>query len=288
VCYNFFIMNDQAPTKHADEIVIHHKRGRLSYKTTIRRHLLTIVLVTVCFAAIGLLALHFAYPHNAFSINDVSFEVILVATLNSFARLLVAYICAVIISIPLALFIVSTPSVQRITLPIADVAQSVPVLAFFPVVVAVFISSGRFEIAAIFILVTVMIWNMVFPAIQGLQTIPADIESAAIVFNVKGFFKKLWNITLPSIFPFLVIGSLEAWGQGWTTLIVAEVLHTYIPNGTVSQDLLGLGSLLVDSSVASKTAIFVVTLTVMILFISLLNLFVWQKLIRLSQHFKFD
>ncbi len=270
------------------EIVIHHKRGRLSYRTTIQRHLITIIFVAACSVAFGFLALHFAYPHNAFNINNVSFGIILLATLNSFTRLLVAYFCAVIISIPLALFIVSTPQVQRIMLPIADVAQSVPVLAFFPVIVALFISSGNFEIAAIFILITIMIWNLVFPAIQGLQTIPEDIESAAIVFNVHGFFKKLWNITLPSIFPFLVVGSLEAWAQGWTTLIVAEVLHTYIPNGNLSQDLLGIGSLLVDSTVESKTAIFVITLTVMILLISLLNLFVWQKLIRLSQRFKFD
>ncbi len=269
------------------KILIRHHHFHFSYRTTIKRHLATIGIVAISFAVLILLAFHFANPQNAFNINQVSASVIFVATVNTFLRLFVAYIFSVLISVPLALFIVSTPGIQRIFLPIADVAQSVPVLAFFPVVIVFFTASHNFELAAIFIIFIAMMWNIVFTVIGGLQTIPDDIESAAIVFNVCGI-KKFWNITLPVIFPFVVMGSLLAWAQGWTTVIVAEVLHAYIPGGLPSQDLLGVGSLLVDSNAAGKTGIFIVTLVVMILLISLLNLFVWQRLLHLSQRFKFD
>jgi NitT/TauT family transport system permease protein len=93
---------------------------------------------------------------------------------------------------------------------------------------------------------------------------------------------------LPALFPFIVTGSLLALAQGWTIVIVAEVLHTYIPNGSTSQDLLGLGSLLVDSNSQGRNGVFLAALIAMILLVTLLNLALWQPLLRLSQRFRFD
>ncbi|HWY78917.1 MAG TPA: ABC transporter permease subunit [Candidatus Sulfotelmatobacter sp.] len=274
-------------TKHKYKIRIRHHHFHFFYETTVKRHLTTIIAANIAFIIITSLILHFINPNNSFNINQVSTQVIVTATINTFVRLVVSYIFSVIVSIPLALLIVSTPRVQRVLLPISDVLQSIPVLAFFPVVIVFFTSSHMFEFAAIFIIFMAMVWNIVFTVIGGLQTIPEDVESAAVVFNVTGI-KKFWYITLPAIFPFIVTGSLLAWAQGWTTVIVAEVLHTYIPNGNISQDLLGLGSLLVDSSAQGKNAVFLTTLSVMILFITLINFFVWQRLLHLAQRFKFD
>lgn len=201
--------------------------------------------------------------------------------------MLFAYIVSLAVSIPLALLIASTPKVQRILLPIADVLQSVPVLAFFPVVVVFFTAYKAFELAAVFVIFVSMVWNIVFPVIGGLQVIPDDIKSAAIVFNVRGL-RKFWYITLPAIIPFVITGSLLAWAQGWTIVIVAEVLHTYIPHGTASQDLLGLGSLLVDSNAQGETAVFVATLAVMIVLVAFMNLLIWQPLLHFAQRFRFD
>lgn len=126
-----------------------------------------------------------------------------------------------------------------------------------------------------------------FPIIGGLQTIPDDIKSAAIVFNVRGF-RKFWYITLPAILPFVITGSLLCWAQGWTVVIVAEVLHTYIPHGTASQDLLGLGSLLVDSNAEGRTSVFVAALVAMILLVTVMNFLIWQPLLHFAQRFRFD
>jgi NitT/TauT family transport system permease protein len=161
------------------------------------------------------------------------------------------------------------------------------VLAFFPVLAAFFVAYNAFEPAAAFVIFIQMVWNMVFPVVGGLQTIPDDVKSAALVFNVRGL-RKLWYITFPAIFPFIVTGSLLVWAREWTIVIVAEVLHTYVPNGNTSQDLLGLGSLLVDSNAQGKNGVFLAALTAMILLVTRLNLAVWQPLIHLSQRFRFD
>ena len=247
----------------------------------------TILAVTIGIVVVVLLVLHFANPSNKFDINQISAQTLLTAAINTFLRLFAAYVLSLVFSIPLALLIVCTPRVQGVLLPVSDVLQSIPVLAFFPVVIVFFTASHQFEAAAIFIIFIAMMWNIVFTVIGGLQTIPKDVQSAALVFNVFGI-RKFWYITLPAIFPFLVTGSLLAWAQGWTTVIVAEVLHTYIPNGKLSQDLLGLGSLLVDSSAQGKHAVFAATLGIMILLITLINVLVWQRLLHLAQRFKFD
>jgi NitT/TauT family transport system permease protein len=264
-----------------------HRRPALLYQTTLGHHLVSVVVAFALVIVAAILAFHFANPRNAFDINRISVGDILAATINTFYRMFLAYAVSLVVAIPLALLISSTPRMLKIFLPIADILQSVPVLAFFPVVVVFFTAYHAFELAAVFVIFISMIWNIVFPVIGGLQTIPDDIRSAAIVMNVRGI-KRFWYITLPAIFPFIVTGSILAWAQGWTIVIVAEVLHTYIPHGTPAQDLLGLGSLLVDSNAQGQNSVFVATLAAMILLVAFINLLVWQPLLGLAQRFRFD
>jgi NitT/TauT family transport system permease protein len=264
-----------------------HHRHKPLYDIPLSHHLISGLVALGIALSCTTLLLHFVYPQNAFDINRIAFREIALGALNTLCRLALAFFLALVVAVPLALFIASTPRTQRILLPLVDVFQSIPVLAFFPVVAVFFVAHHTFELAAVFVLFLSMLWNLVFPVIGGLQTIPDDIHSAALVFKVRGW-NKFRYITLPALFPFMVTGSLLAWAQGWTIVIVAEVLHTYIPNGTTAQDLLGLGSLLVDSNTTGKTSLFLAALTTMILLISAMNIAVWQPLLNLSKRFRFD
>ena len=219
--------------------------------------------------------------------NTIAPEAAGLALLATFIRLLVAYLFALALAIPLALFVEKSPLAERIFLPLFDIAQSVPVLAFFPLIVLLFIRSGFIDAAAIFIIFLSMLWNIVFSLVGGLKVIPTDIKSAAQVFNVRGG-SYLRKVTLPAIVPYLVTGSLLAWAQGWNIIIVAEVLHTYIPGGTSAQDLFGIGSVLVNASASSQNGTFVLIILIMIGVIALLNFFVWQKLLHYAERFRFE
>jgi len=264
-----------------------HRHHKPLYEVSLPHDLASIAAAIGIAIGVAAMFLHFAYPHNAFDINQISFGDVAMGALNTFFRMFLSFLLSLVVAVPLALFIASTPRLQSILLPIADILQSVPALAFFPVVAAFFIANNAFELAAVFVIFLSMLWNIVFPVVGGLQTIPDDVNSAALVFNVRGW-RKFQYITLPALFPFIVTGSLLAWAQGWTIVIVAEVLHTYIPHGTASQDLLGLGSLLVDSNAQGHNGVFLAALTAMILLVTALNLAVWQPLLHLSQRFRFD
>jgi NitT/TauT family transport system permease protein len=132
-----------------------------------------------------------------------------------------------------------------------------------------------------------MLWNLVFSMIGGLKTIPKDILDTAQIFHIKGFMK-LRYVIIPAVFPYLITGSLLAWAAGWSILMVAESLHSYIPHGNPANDPLGLGSLLVNSFYQGQNSVFLITLITMIVVIVVLNFFVWQKLLHLAERFKFD
>ena len=265
----------------------YHHHYHFSYFTSKKRHFTSLLIVISIITLILLTILHFLSPLTSINIKQLSWETITFATLNTLYRLLVSYVLSVILSIPIALLITKSERSEKFLLPIADVLQSIPVLAFFPVVVVFFIKFNALETAVIFILFLAMLWNLIFSMIGGLKTIPRDITDAATIFNIKGL-RKLRYITIPAIFPYIITGSLLAWAQGWSLLIVAEALHSYIPNGQAANDPLGLGSLLVNSFYNGQNAVFIASLIVMIVIIALINFFIWQKLLHLAERFKFD
>ncbi len=266
----------------------YHHHYHFSYNTSLRRHFTSVLVVLLFLFFLSFFAFRFLTPAKPLiNLDQLSSVDLLTATFVTFYRLALAYIFALIASVSLALLITSTPKMEKILLPFFDVLQSIPALAFFPIIVLVFIKVNFFDGAAIFILFLSMLWNLVFSMIGGLKTIPQDIESAAIVFKATGL-KKLTSITLPAIFPYIITGSLLAWAQGWNVIIVAEVLHNYIPNATSSSDLYGLGSLLVNASYLGKGSVFLAAISIMVILITLINFFVWQKLLHFAERYKFD
>lgn len=264
----------------------YHHHYHFFYITSFKRHFASIAIVVFVLVLILLGIFRIIAPGNITNLNQLSLSDLIMATLATLFRLTIAYLLALAASVPLALLVTSTPKVEKFLLPIFDITQSVPVLAFFPIIVLAFIKLNYFDGAAIFLLFMAMVWNLVFTMIGGIKTIPEEISLAAQVFKASGF-KKLWSVTLPSILPYIITGSLLAWAQGWNIMIVAEVLHTYIPGGTISQDLLGLGSLMVNSISQGQTSIFLATLAIVITLIGILNFFVWQKLLHLTERYKF-
>jgi NitT/TauT family transport system permease protein len=202
-------------------------------------------------------------------------------------RLLIAYALALIAAVPLVALSRHSLLTEKIFLPFFDVMQSIPVLAFFPLIAGIFLQFGLSDAAAVFVIFLAMLWNIVFSLVAGLKAIPRDISWAAKVFGVKGS-AYMWRVLLPAVTPSLITGSLLAWAQGWNIIIVAEVLHTYIPFGTGSDDLYGIGSILVDSVALGEIGTFITAVIFLVGAIALINFFVWQRLLNYAEKYRFE
>lgn len=274
-------MSNQKQFKHLRHV------GYLSYPISTAQRIYSAIVTPLLSILFLVVVLKLFSVSTSVPTGDVSWINLGMATLATFLRLLIAYVLALAVAIPLAIIIYKRPALESILLPLFDIVQSIPVLAFFPVVILVFIKLNFFDGAAIFILFLSMVWNIVFSIVGGMKVIPGDIKSAAKVFNIRGF-DFIHQIFLPAVFPSLVTGSLLAWAQGWNVVIVAEVLHTYIPGGTSGQDLFGIGSTLVYAAASGQQNVFVSAVLCIIFIITLLNLFVWQRLLNYAEKYRFE
>lgn len=264
----------------------YHRHMSISYPVSIHQRLYSLVLIPLLVLGLVFLVIKFAGA-NINPVSHFGFGDIVLALLTTFTRLVTSYILALVISIPLALLINKSARAERILLPLFDVMQSVPILAFFPVVILLFVHYNFFNGAAIFILLVTMMWSIVFSVVGGLRVVPQDIKEAAQIFHIQGW-TYVRQVLLPAVFPYIVTGSLLAWAGGWNIIIVAEVLHTYLPAGSSVQDLFGIGSLLVHASASGDQRLFFLAIMVLVIFVAILNLFIWQKLLRYAEKFKFE
>ncbi|MCE9541322.1 ABC transporter permease subunit [Candidatus Kaiserbacteria bacterium] len=258
----------------------------LTYPVSVRERLYSLLIGPLLVAAAIYLVVSLFQTEVAES-GVATWHVLVEASFATLARITVAYILAVVVGIPLAILATHNRLLEKILLPVFDVLESVPILAFFPVVVVMFVRWDFMEGAAVSILFLSMLWNIVFTLVGGLKIIPQDIVNAARIFGLSGF-AYVRRVLIPAVFPQLVIGSVLAVAQGWNLIIIAEALHTYIPHGNPSQDLFGIGSILVSAAANAHNTVFAEALVIMVLMIAVLNLFVWQRLITYSQRFRFD
>ena len=263
----------------------HRRHMHIRYAQSLSQRLYSFVLIPLLAILASVLLL------QAFSISvppeDISLAHVFAALGATTARLLIAYCLALMVALPLALLVTHSRLWERIFLPVFDIMQSLPILAFFPVIILFFIHYHLYYGAAIFALFVTMLWSIVFSLVGGLHAVPQDIKDAGKIFGLRGS-AYVEKILLPAALPYLVTGSLLAWASGWNIIIVAEVLHTYIPGGTASSDLFGIGSMLVAAAANGQQHTFALSIAVLVATIALLNFFVWQKLLKLAERYKFE
>src|SRR5438874_11044622 len=169
---------------------------------------------------------------------------IAIDALDSFLRMLVAYGFSRAFAIVYGVAAGRSKRAERILIPVLDVLQSVPVLAFFPAAVYFFIAltrGGRIgvEMAAVFLIFTGQAWNMAFGVYEAMTTLPADSSEAIAAFGLSPW-RRFRRLELPAAVPKLVYNSILSWAAGWYFLVACEIISI----GKSRYSLPGLGSFL--------------------------------------------
>ena len=202
------------------------------------------------------------------------------ALILSFLRLLAAYAIALAWTLPLAAWIGRNERIARRVLPVIEIVASIPATAFFPLIVLFILRrGGDMNLASILLVTTGMQWYLLFNLIAGVRAIPEDLRQISDSIGLRGFAK--WKrLVLPAIYPSLVTGSLTAIGGGWNALVLSEYV---IAEGRV-YSVHGIGALLDYGTYESgNLQLIVMSITAMVLFILIINRFIWQPAYQLAQ-----
>jgi NitT/TauT family transport system permease protein len=253
------------------------------------RHVINGTLSFVALAAI--LALFFAYRRHVVPLPkprlSVSLEHLPYYAFCSYYRMLAAYAVALAFSLVYGPVAASSRAAERILLPAIDIAQSVPVVGFFPAAIYFFVAltHGRLgvELAAIFLIFTSMAWNMALGVFESVRTIPADSLEALEAFGASRWLK-LRRLILPACVPKLVYNSILSWMAGWYFLIACEIIST----GPAHYQLPGLGSFLMSGADRGRSGEMLAALLVLLAIIVLMDAVVWQPLSNWADKFRYE
>src|ERR1700731_4471976 len=243
-------------------------------------------------ALAAIIALFFAYRGHAQHLIaqrvPVSIEHLPYYAFCSFYRMLAAYIIALIFSIIYGMAAARGGLYERILIPAIDIAQSVPVVGFFPAAVYFFVALAHgsrlgVEMAAVFLIFTSQAWNMALGVYEAVKTIPEDSKDAIESFGGRGWlrFKRL---LLPASVPKLVYNSILSWVAGWYFLIACEIITV----GPAHYRLAGLGSYLMEAADRGQNMNLVSGLITLLIIITLMDVVVWQPLTAWSEKFRYE
>src|SRR6202158_3176016 len=243
-------------------------------------------------ALAAIIALFFAYRGHAQHLIaqrvPVSIEHLPYYAFCSFYRMLTAYIIALLFSVIYGMAAAGGGAYERIMIPAIDIAQSVPVVGFFPAAVYFFVAlahGSRFgvEMAAGFLIFTSQAWNLALGVFESMRTIPDDSREVLQAFGASGWlrFRKL---SLPACVPKLVYNSILSWVAGWYFLIACEIITA----GPSTYRLPGLGSFLMEAANRGHNGEMALGLLALLLIIVLMDLVVWQPLSVWAEKFRYE
>jgi NitT/TauT family transport system permease protein len=253
------------------------------------RHLINGILSFLVLAAV--IALFFAYQRHAIPLHrprlSVSLGNLPYYAFCSYYRMLAAYAVALIFSLIYGPWAASSRAAERVLLPAIDIAQSVPVVGFFPAAIYFFVSlvHGRagVELAAIFLIFTSMAWNMALGVFESVRTIPADSMEALQAFGASRWLR-LRRLILPACVPKLVYNSILSWMAGWYFLIACEIITA----GPAHYQLPGLGSFLMSAADKGWSGEMLSGLLVLLAIIVAMDAIIWQPLSNWAEKFRYE
>jgi NitT/TauT family transport system permease protein len=196
----------------------------------------------------------------------------------TFLRVNGALVLGALWTVPVGVWIGTTPRVAKVAQPLVQIAASVPATALFPVLLLLLIrAGGGMGLAAMALMLLGTQWYILFNVIAGAMAIPTDLKEASSVFRFTRW-ERWRRLILPAIFPYLVTGMVTASGGAWNASIVAEYFH--FQGQTLS--VRGLGAAISRATDSGNLPVLLAATMVMSAIVVTVNRTLWQRLYRLA------
>ena len=243
---------------------------------TIRRMVRWII--TAVLAIIGLIGLWFML-RLLVQVSLATWGTLIVATLLTWLRTLVALAIGIAWTVPLGVAIGLSPRWSRRLQPVVQVVASIPATAVFPILLLALIGlPGGLSFAAILLMLLGTQWYILFNVIAGAMAIPSDLREATSVYHVSGL-RRWRTLILPAIFPYLVTGMLTASGGAWNASIVSEFVQFH--NSTFSTP--GLGASIAAAAASANYPVLTAGTLLMAIVVVFINRMLWKRLYALAE-----
>lgn len=250
-----------------------HNGGNSSFNQYLVYFFYTLAIVIILMGSYSLV--NFILTH--LGVKEI-FKVFYLACLTTLRVFILIFLCA-LLWVPVGVWVGLRPQVAAWVQPVAQFLAAFPANLLFPPIVSaivIFKLNPNIYTAPLMILGTQ--WYLLFNVIVGARSIPPDLVQAAQNMGVKGW---LWweKVAIPAIFPYFITGALTAAGGAWNASIIAE----YASWGDTTIKASGLGTYIREYTFASDFPRIALGITVMCLFVIVINRLFWQPLYRWAE-----
>ncbi|GJQ13551.1 hypothetical protein GpartN1_g5342.t1 [Galdieria partita] len=214
------------------------------------------------------------------SLSFLIWKRLLIASLLTCARVVVALALSLILTVPVGVMIGRNQKLSVYLQPVVQIAASVPATALFPfLVLALTRIGGGLEIGSIVLMMLGTMWYILFNVIAGAQAIPFEFFEVDKIYGKGDRFLRWKTLILPGIFPYLITGIVTAVGGAWNASIVSEYVH--FQGILVKTE--GLGAIISEAAATGNYPLLLASTVVMSGLVLFTNRFIWNPLYRLAQ-----
>ena len=206
--------------------------------------------------------------------------------LQTVLRMGAALLLSLLFTFIFATWAAKSRQAEKIIIPMIDVLQSVPVLAFLSITIVGFIALFPDSLlgpqcASIFLIFTAQAWNMALSFYQALRTVPHEYREAADMFHLSAW-QRFWRIEVPFSMPGLLWNMMMSMSASWFSLVASEAIsvsHQEI-------NLPGIGSYIAVAIRQANTQAVTYAIIAMLIVILLYDQLLLRPLIQWSEKFK--
>lgn len=207
---------------------------------------------------------------------------------RSLLRMFAALALSLLFALVYAYAAAHSRRLERVLIPLLDVLQSVPVLAFLTVAVSGFAallpgSTLGLECASVFAIFTSQAWNMAFAFHHSIIRTPRELDELS---RDLGFTRwmRFWRIELPGGAIPLVWNAMMSFGGGWFFLVASEMVT--VRNG--GRALPGVGAYAGRAIAAGSLRDVGWAIATMAVMVVGVNFLFWRPLVAWAERFKVE
>jgi len=157
---------------------------------------------------------------NPFYIENEDDKGVFWQIVASLERVFSGFILAILVGVPMGLFIGMSKSAQYAFDPLIQIFKPVSPLAWLPLLLFIFQDINMTAISTIFV---TSIWPIIINTSLGVKSVSPDYMNVAKVLQFNPI-EKVFKIILPVAVPFIFTGMRLSLGVAWLVIVAAEML----------------------------------------------------------------
>lgn len=158
---------------------------------------------------------------------NLDFGLVALDILSSWIRMILALVLSVIFALAVGIWAARNKRAEAVILPLLDIFQSIPILGFFPFVIAgIYGAIPNYvgaNLAVIVLIFTSMSWNIAFGVYEAVKAIPQDYLDLLSVTQATPW-QRIRSLYIPASTSRIAYNTQISWAVGLFFLVASEII----------------------------------------------------------------